>query len=203
MGYEHNDPNAESLMGFSQVQATMRNGKRCSAAKAYLEPVSKRSNLHISMQSRVTKILIDPESKTAVGVEFLKNKQTFKIRARREVILSAGTVASPQLLMLSGIGPAEHLAEFKIPVLQNLSVGYNLQDHTGVTGLVFFVNKPITIIETNVQNPVDIFNYVFRNRGPFTSPGGAEGLAFLKLENSTLGMSCIYKHSEYNILNEE
>lgn len=104
----------------------------------------------------------------------------------KEIILSAGTIASPQLLMLSGIGPADHLKELNIPVVQDLQVGYNLQDHVGLSGLVFLVNRPITIVETNVQNPIDLFNYMINGLGPFTSPGGAEGLAFLKIENSTL-----------------
>lgn len=187
MGYENNDPNGESLLGFSRVQATMRNGRRCSAAKAYLQPIAGRKNLHISMKSRVTKILINPLTKNAYGVEFLKNKKRYTVVARREVILSAGTIASPQLLMLSGVGPSEHLQKFNIPVMSDLRVGYNLQDHAGVSGLVFPVEKPITIIESSVQNPVDIFSYIFGGKGPFTSPGGAEGIAFLKLNDSTLG----------------
>lgn len=189
MGYNWIDPNSENIIGFSLVQATMKNGRRCSAAKAFLYPIhSVRKNLHISMKSRVIKILIDPRTKIAYGVEFIKNRKIYRIHASKEIILSAGTIASAQLLMLSGIGPAEHLQQFDIPIIQDLKVGYNLQDHIGLSGLVFTVNKPITIIETRVQNPVDIFNYVFRGRGPFTSPGGAEGLAFIKLENSTLGI---------------
>lgn len=187
MGYQQNDPNGEEILGFSEIQATMKNGRRCSAAKSYLLPILERKNLHISMKTWVTKILIDPITKTAYGVEFVKNKKKYQIYATKEVILAAGTIASPQLLMLSGVGPKSHLQEFNISVLADLKVGYNLQDHLGLSGLVFLVNKPITIIERNVQNPINVFNYVLNNRGPFTSPGGAQGLAFMKLENSTLG----------------
>lgn len=167
-GYNVNDPNGESLLGFSQTQATLRRGRRCSAAKAFLRPVQHRPNLFISMHSRVTRILIDPKTKTAYGVEFLKRKKRFQVFARREVILSAGPIASPQLLMLSGIGPAEHLAELGIPVIQDLRVGYNLQDHSVVNGLDFQVNQPITISESSVQRPQYMFDYFFKGQGPFT-----------------------------------
>lgn len=103
LGYEYNDPNGEKLLGFSLAQATMRNGRRLSAAKAYLRSVaSKRKNLHISMGSWVTKVVIDPFTKQALGVEFIKNKKRYFIKAKKEVILSAGTIGSAQLLLLSG-----------------------------------------------------------------------------------------------------
>lgn len=89
--------------------------------------------------------------------------------------------------MLSGVGPAKHLTEHQIPIVQNLSVGYNLQDHVGLSGLAFLVNEPITISEGSVQSMSAIFSYYVLGRGPFTLPGGAEGLAFVKTPNSTLG----------------
>lgn len=188
LGYSENDPNAEEMLGFSQVQATIRNGRRWSAAKAYLRPIAKqRKNLFISMRSWVKKILIDPNTKIAFGVEFVKNKQTYRVNATKEVILSAGAIASPQLLMLSGVGPEEHLREFGISVIHNSSVGFNLQDHIGLSGLVFRVNESITINERKVQRPTSMLNYFLFGRGPFTSPGGAEGLAFVKTPNSTEG----------------
>lgn len=185
-GYKQNDPNAEEQIGFSHAQATMRKGRRCSAAKAFIRPISHRQNLHISLKSWVTKILIDPVTKSAYGVEFLKNKERHLVRATKEVILSAGAIASPQLLMLSGVGPRENLEEVGIEVIQDLKVGYNLQDHVSLPGLVFTVNKPITIIDTELRNPIYFAQYLFGNRGPLTLPGGAEGVAFMKTSNSTL-----------------
>lgn len=187
-GYRHTDPNGESLLGFGQAQATMRNGRRCSAAKAFLRPIMDRSNLHISMKSRVTKIVVDPITKQAIAVEFIKNRKPYRIRASKEIILSAGTIASPQLLMLSGIGPAEHLQEFGIPVVQDLRVGFNLQDHAAFNGLEFLVDQEVTISEANVQNPLHIWNYIYNGRGPYTIPGGAEALAFVKTRNSSYRM---------------
>lgn len=204
LGYENTDPNGESLLGFDYAQATLRNGRRCSAAKAFLRRIIHRKNLHISMRTRVTKILIDPETKIAYGVEFLKNRKRYRVRTKKEIILSAGTIASPQLLMLSGIGPRNHLEKFGIHVIEDLKVGYNLQDHVTLNGLEFLVDKPVSVSEVNVQNPRTIINYVFSGRGPYTIPGGAEALAFVKIENSTkrklnylICFIFIYKISKY------
>ncbi|XP_055604865.1 glucose dehydrogenase [FAD, quinone]-like [Uranotaenia lowii] len=186
LGYDENDPNGDVQLGFSRVQATLRNGRRCSTAKAFLRPASRRSNLSISMKSRVVRILIDPSTKVAYGVEFFKNKRRYAIRAKKEVILSAGTIASPQLLMLSGVGPKEHLREMGIPVIQDLRVGFNLQDHVTVTGLVFTVNQSITIRDKDLSSPLPALNYFLNGKGPYTIPGGALGLGFIKTPISFL-----------------
>lgn len=85
--------------------------------------------------SRVTKILIDPQSKKTIGVEFVKKGKNRTVYARKEVILSAGPINSPQLLMLSGVGPRQHLQKLNIPVIQDLPVGQNLLDHYGTIGV--------------------------------------------------------------------
>ncbi|XP_058058946.1 glucose dehydrogenase [FAD, quinone]-like [Anopheles bellator] len=181
LGYAETDSNGEIQLGFGKAQATMRRGRRCSAAKAYLSPAARRPNLDISMHSRVTKILIDPVTKLAYGVEFMKRRRRYVIRARKEVILAAGAIASPQLLMLSGVGPREHLQQIGIPIVQDLpGVGYNLQDHVNLPGLVFPVNQPVTVRERDMRSPKYVLEYFLEGRGPFTVPGGAEGVAFVK-----------------------
>uniref|UniRef100_A0A1B0D9G1 Glucose-methanol-choline oxidoreductase N-terminal domain-containing protein n=1 Tax=Phlebotomus papatasi TaxID=29031 RepID=A0A1B0D9G1_PHLPP len=186
LGYKVNDPNGAEMLGFSKIQANLRNGRRCSSAKAYLRPMANRPNLHISKRSWVTKIIIDPITKTATGVEFLKRKRRYIVRASKEVILSAGVIGSPQLLMLSGVGPADHLSSLGIPVIQDLKVGYNLQDHMSLPGLVFLIDKPLSVRERDVNNPLAVIDYFLFSRGPFTLPGGSEGYAFVKVPNSTL-----------------
>lgn len=186
LGYDYNDPNGDKQLGFSLAQATMRKGRRCSAAKAYLRPVSQRKNLYISVKSWVTKIIIDPFSKTAVGVEFIKNKKRFVIKAKKEVILSAGTIGSAQLLLLSGVGPREDLEKLSIPVHSNLKVGYNLQDHVSLSALTFLVDKPVTVVEQEMRRPRFLIDYTLFNRGPLTLPAGAEGIAFVKTNISYL-----------------
>jgi len=88
----------------------------------------------VAIFSRVTRIIIDPQTKKAIGVEFIKKGRSRIAYARKEVILSAGPINSPQLLMLSGVGPKDHLKNLSIPVIQDLPVGQNLLDHYGTVG---------------------------------------------------------------------
>lgn len=178
-GYGYNDNNHPNPVGVFPVLATTRNGARLSASKAYLRPINSRRNLHIGKQARVTKVLIDSISNQTFGVEFVKNKKRYIIRARKEVILSAGSLNSPQLLMLSGIGPKEHLTELGIETIQDLKVGYNLQDHISMAGLVFLINDTVSVVESRYQRPQYFLDYIIHGNGPLTMPGGAESVAFI------------------------
>ncbi|CAG9295135.1 choline dehydrogenase [Celerinatantimonas diazotrophica] len=131
-GYpQTNDYNGYQQEGFGPMQMTVDAGVRASTARAYLKRARKRANLTIKKQVLVHKVLLSGTQ--AEGIEFSHNKQTFKAFATREVILSAGAIGSPQLLQLSGIGPAEHLKQAGIePILDLPGVGENLQDHLEV-----------------------------------------------------------------------
>ena len=109
------------------AQGTVRQSHRFSASRAFLLPLQNRTNLHVSKNSRVLKILIDPITKQTTGVMYEKNGLIYKVAVNKEVVISAGTKMSPQLLMLSGIGPAAHLTEMGIDVQADLPVGQNLQ----------------------------------------------------------------------------
>ena len=127
-GYERNpDLNGERQDGVARFQLTQRDGRRWSAADAYLHPASGRPNLEVRDACFVERIVF--EGDRAVGVELVRGGAREVVRAEREVILSAGAYHSPALLLLSGIGPAEELAPFGIPVREELPVGRNLQDH--------------------------------------------------------------------------
>lgn len=93
--------------------------------------------------------------------------------------MSAGAINTPQILMLSGIGPKDQLEKFNIPILRDLPVGENLQDHVGMGGLTFRVDKPISIVQDRFQAFPMTMEYVMRGRGPMTTLGGVEGLAFV------------------------
>lgn len=177
LGYENRDINGANQTGFMLAQATIRRGSRCSTAKAFLRPVRNRKNLHIAMNAQALKVAFN-DDKRATGVEFLRNGIRQTIKVRREVVLSSGAINSPQLLMLSGIGPKEHLAKFGIPILADLRVGDNLQDHVGLGGLTFLVNEPITVTKQRFQNFPVMMEYILKERGPMTTPG-VEGLAFV------------------------
>jgi 4-pyridoxate dehydrogenase len=126
------DYNGAQQEGFGRSQQTIRNGRRCSAAVAYLRPALARPNLAVEVQALTTRILF--EGNRAVGVEYLKGGERLTARAEREVILAGGVINSPQLLMLSGIGDPEGLGKQGIPIKVPLrGVGGNLQDHVSVT----------------------------------------------------------------------
>lgn len=161
------------------AQGTLRRGSRCSTSKAFLRPVRLRNNLHIAMHAHVTRVLIDPVTKIAFGVEFLRDGKLHRIKATKEVILSAGAVNSPQLLMLSGIGPKKDLELHQIPVIQDLKVGHNLQDHIGLGGLTFMVNKEVSILLNRIYAVTPVMQYAVMGDGPLTIMGGVEGLAFV------------------------
>jgi choline dehydrogenase len=124
----NDDFNGPRQDGVGWYQLTQRNGQRCSAATAYLHPAMSRPNLTVHTDALVTKVLI--EGGQAIGVSYLRKGEPQTARANAEVILSGGAINSPQLLMLSGIGPAEHLIEMGITVqTDSRGVGVNLSDH--------------------------------------------------------------------------
>uniref|UniRef100_A0A0B7B9R8 Glucose-methanol-choline oxidoreductase N-terminal domain-containing protein n=1 Tax=Arion vulgaris TaxID=1028688 RepID=A0A0B7B9R8_9EUPU len=127
LGLKVGDPNGEKMDGISYTQSNTYKGLRWSSSRGYLHPVMSRKNLHVRINSHVTRILF--EGKRAVAVEMVYNGRKQVVRANKEIILSAGAVGSPQILMLSGVGPKKHLDELGIPVVSDLPVGQNLQDH--------------------------------------------------------------------------
>ncbi|KAL3271312.1 hypothetical protein HHI36_021801 [Cryptolaemus montrouzieri] len=186
LGYENRDLNGQFQSGFMVAQGTVRRGARCSTAKAFLRPIRLRKNLHVAMRSHVTRILIDPTTKIAFGVEFLRKGAIHRVKATKEVILSAGAINSPQILMMSGIGPKEDLEKHQIPVIQNLKVGHNLQDHVGLGGLTFLIEQEVSIQLIRLFTVQSFMKYAI-GRGPLTIMGGVEGIAFVntKYVNAT------------------
>lgn len=185
LGYPIADIHGAKQASFSLTQGTQRHGSRCSTSKAFLQPASKRPNLDILTYAHVTKILFD-DKKRAIGVTFDKKKQSYTVAANREVILSAGAVGSPHILMLSGIGPAEHLSSLGIRVISDLPVGDNLHDHVW-SDVMFTVDDRVTLVhrrEFNFDNGVEYFT---RGRGPYTTMSTCEAVGFVntKYVNAT------------------
>ncbi|XP_046481413.1 glucose dehydrogenase [FAD, quinone]-like [Neodiprion pinetum] len=177
MGYHEVDVNGKTQTGFNRPQTTTRNGLRCSTSKAYLRSTADRRNLHISTNSLVHKILIDKTTKTAYGVEFVRENMRHIVRAKKEVILSAGAIQSPKLLMLSGIGPKDHLEEVGIKVIHDSpGVGQNLQDHIMIGGLTFLIDAPYNPSTTTLA---DVTDFVVKKEGHLYGTGFCEILAFV------------------------
>ena len=125
------DYNGQQPIGFGRSQYTIRNGRRASAANAFLKPARGRPNLTIHTRAHATRITM--KGTTAAGIEYSRRGKIIEATADQEVILCGGVFNTPQLLMLSGIGPAEHLQTFGIDCLSHLPVGKNLQDHLVVS----------------------------------------------------------------------
>jgi choline dehydrogenase-like flavoprotein len=129
-GYPFTDDyNGQHQEGFGRGQYTIRDGRRSSTARAYLRPAKNRFGLTVETGAHATRLLMD--GTRAIGIEYVKDSGDRKRAEAREVILASGTFNSPQLLMLSGIGPAAHLREMGIACIADLPVGKNLQDHIG------------------------------------------------------------------------
>ncbi|XP_014248782.1 glucose dehydrogenase [FAD, quinone]-like isoform X1 [Cimex lectularius] len=169
-GIPYGDYNGENQNRVMSAQADILGPSRQSTSKGYLNPVRNRKNLHIVMRTRVTKIIIDPTTKTATGVQYVRNGQIYQINAKKEVICSAGSINTPQILMLSGIGPAEELKSLGIPVIANLPVGKYLMDHNQ-TPLVFLINQNITITASVYKTEESILEYSKYRQGPLTTSG--------------------------------
>ena len=168
VGLSRNDDfNAGDQSGVGFYQVTQKDGRRHSGADAYLKPVLDRSNLTAITGARVTRVRFD--GREAVGVEYRKDGSggLETVDARTEVILSAGAINSPQLLMVSGIGPADHLAAHDIPVVRDLpGVGRNLQDHLQVA-INCACEKPVTL--ERADSLWNVLKYLVLKRGPLTS----------------------------------
>ncbi|KAJ8985231.1 hypothetical protein NQ317_018260 [Molorchus minor] len=195
-GYRHLDYNGQEQLGVSYVQSTTKNGRRHSAEKAFLRPIRGRKNLKILTNARAARILIRPGSDEAYGVKYARNKRYHTAVATKEVIVCAGGLNSPQLLMLSGIGPKEHLEELGIPVIKDLPVGQKMYDHATFPGIIFQLNESIVFDQEksvmDVNEYVQFFKY---GRGTFASIGGVEALAYIKTEVSD-DMDAMYPDME-------
>lgn len=199
----NDDFNGASQEGIGYYQLTTRNARRCSAAVAYLNPARKRRNLRIETHATAEKLLF--EGKRAVGVVFERGGKLITVKAKREVIVAAGSLASPQLLMLSGIGPAEQLAEHGIAVVKDLpGVGENLQDHYGA--IITYESKlPLTvndIMTSPVRQVKAGLEYLLFRRGPLTISAAQVG-AFVKSgpQASTPDLQFLFQtfsHDEYD-----
>ncbi len=183
-GVPHNpDFNGANQDGVGFFQLTQRNGERLSTATAYLRPALERSNLHVLTHALTTRIHFDRQR--AVGVNLIHDGQSKMAEAEREVILAGGAINSPQLLLLSGIGPASELAPLGIPIVQDLpGVGKNLQDHL-MTAVRYDITEPISLFgATPEMTQLAMQAWEQHRAGPLTS-NVAEAGAFIRSDSGS------------------
>ena len=176
LGWPHNrDFNGAEQEGVGVYQLTQKQGQRHSSADAYLKPARRRGNLTVIPHAHATRLLFEEQS--CVGVTYLHDGQLQQAHVRKEVLLCGGVINSPQLLMLSGIGPGDQLQRLGIPVTRDLpGVGRNLQDHLAA-GIIYACTQPVSI--ASAENLANILLYLLFKQGPLTT-NITEAGAFLK-----------------------
>ncbi len=199
-GYERNpDYNGQRQDGFGVYQVTQRNGRRESAATAYLEPVRRRPNLEVLTGARVRRVLL--EGTRAVGVQYERGGSLLEARASAEVVLSAGAVQSPQMLELSGIGRPEVLAEQGVEVLHALpGVGENYRDHYA-SRIAWRIRQRITLNEDTrgLRFLRELARYVVARRGALTYTAGiGHGFIRTRPELETPDLQLFFAHASFD-----
>ncbi|GLG96679.1 Glucose dehydrogenase [FAD, quinone] [Gryllus bimaculatus] len=182
-GFFMTDYNGEKQTGTGRIQTTTYEGSRWSANAGYLNEARARPNLFLRTRSFATRLVL--EGVRARGVRYERGGHEHVAYATREVILSAGAVNSPAILMHSGIGPADHLQQLGIPVVQPLPVGHNLMDHTPFTATFTTLNQSLapSLLEI-MLNPQTLVDYFKKRTGPLTSTGTFEAVSFHEMEGT-------------------
>lgn len=184
-GYDSvDDFNSNTILGFARAQGTIADGRRQTTAKSFLIPAKDRPNLHIIKYAHATKVNVNDNNK-ATGVEFVyKRTEKMVANAKKEIIVSSGAISSPQLLLLSGIGPAKYLKKFEIPIKKDLPVGKNLQDHFIVP--MFFSFHKSTADQLQSENMLqDAIDFYLYGKGEYTGLGITDLVAYLNTVNGT------------------
>ncbi|CAG7718406.1 unnamed protein product [Allacma fusca] len=168
LGYAKVDLNGYYTEGFDAIYYPIKNGRRHAAYRSYIRPARRRKNLSIYKFAHVNKILIN-ENNEAYGVEYDRHGKKQQAFASKEVILSAGAMQSPKLLMLSGVGPAGHLHQLGIPLKVDLPVGDNLQDHVSTYLGPFTINPAKSLLVDRDVTAGAFIRFLTRGQGPLTS----------------------------------
>jgi choline dehydrogenase-like flavoprotein len=185
----NNDYNGASQVGVAYGQVSQKNGLRASTARAYLAPARHRRNLTVITNAHVSRIII--EKGRAVGAEYITGGRTKQVRAEREVILCGGGIASPKVLMLSGIGPADQLRKHGISVAVDLAgVGGNLMEHPHAALKYQVTERTLNMDFTPLRAAGHGLDFVFRRRGALTS-GFNHGIVFAESPAAQSGWSDI------------
>ncbi|XP_031616882.1 glucose dehydrogenase [FAD, quinone]-like [Contarinia nasturtii] len=179
-GYKFlSDINADKYIGYTKLQGTCYQGRRQSSAKAFLATAKNRTNLHVLKYGLVQKVLLN-ETNRAYGIEYRRNGKIIKAYAKKEVIVSAGAIMSPVILMLSGIGPKEELKKHEITPKYDLAVGKNLLDHIATT--IFFQFDPTSTDPLAAYD--NTYNLAIHSTGRLTNGPISTLSAFINIDKA-------------------
>lgn len=194
LGFKTDDTN-ELKLGFMETIVSQRNGARWSTSHLLQQNLK---NGKLISNAFVQKIVMDFENKNAKGVFYEKFGKIHYIQPKKGVILASGAIGTPKILLLSGIGPQDHLQKLKIPVIKNLPVGNNLMDHV-TTGLdLILLSKPLDFNLANFSSPISAWNYFIHGTGPWTFVG-CEAIAILNTCNMIIKDKIEYCNKNSNL----
>ncbi|KAK5638305.1 hypothetical protein RI129_012600 [Pyrocoelia pectoralis] len=179
-------------IGYIDTFTNIIDGTRFNTAKAFLTPIKERKNLFVALNAQVGKLLVRTSDRTVEGVEVRIKNKILKLKSTKEVILSAGSVNSPQILMNSGIGPEKHLKNVGIPLVKHLHVGENLQDHMMFMGLLYSVQQNALTPRNQKTVLDDYYQYYMHREGPFARSGIENLIFFMDPKNSQYPMLELY-----------
>lgn len=175
----------ESNFGYFDALMTVNGGTRSNTAKTFLGAAKQRQNLKLAINAHVTRIVIDDDSKTAKGIEVKIGDKLLYIKAKKEIVISAGSINSPQLLMLSGIGPRAHLESLNIKVIQDLPVGQHLEDHVSTCGVHLKIDQNAVIPLQPHEVLTELYKYFAFQVGEFTGISLTNFVGFINTKNLT------------------
>lgn len=184
LNYKATYLNGRKQTGFMRAPMMTKDGLRVTTSRAYLRPVYNRENLRVLTNAQVTKILIDRKNRSAFGVEYIdKSNKKHKVMFRKEIILSAGAIGSPHILLNSGIGPRNDLAKLGIPVYANLPVGRSLKNHVSIGVPMSIRDRPFETLTVD-----SIKEFLDNRTGPLASTGLTQMTALLESTYATPGV---------------
>lgn len=187
--------NSDTQIGISKTFATIKDGRRMSTARSFLTPAKDRSNLFVMKNTIVIKVILNQDNKIAIAVEIENSQGKNIICANREIILSAGAINTPKILMLSGFGPREHLESLGIKVIKDLYVGKNLQDHVVAHNFIQFSTHEIPYQSEDFS--VFMTEFITKKSGPLSNLGPFELISFVNIFNMSYSVPNIQYHHFY------
>ncbi|GAB0093756.1 glucose dehydrogenase [Sergentomyia squamirostris] len=197
LGYKHlKDFNGEEHIGFGSTQGTIHQNRRMSTAKAFLIPAKHRPNLHVVKNAHVLDLEFN-DDKDVTGVRLnLANQKIIVAKAKKEVIMSAGSINTPHILMLSGIGPKYHLKEHGIPLIKDTPIGRNLQDHV-IVPLFLKVTQSSGAPLTPELVGEAVYMYLIHKVGVMSSIGTTDTMGFVNTKNDSVFPNIQYHHISF------
>ncbi|XP_055698392.1 glucose dehydrogenase [FAD, quinone]-like [Phlebotomus papatasi] len=196
LGYKYlTDFNGEEHLGFGIAQGSAADGVRMSTARAFLIPAKDRPNLHVVKNAHALNIEFDGKTATGVKVK-LNSKKVLVAKAKKEVIISGGAINTPHILMLSGIGPKDQLKEHGIPLVMDLPVGKNLQDHV-VVPLFFQFHKSSAVAKSPEAMGEVLYKYLLNRSGPLSSIGTSDSMGFVNTKNDSVFPDIQFHHFSF------